>query len=304
MSHIDGPVTLDYDGAGGIWAGTPDGALRFDTATGKFTEFKSVNPKGPNGAQGATYGIAGDKDGNGYWTQMAFDTLVKADLKTGKTVEVRLPPVKDEMALATAADNKFYETYGPRDIGTPFPWSQGPRRMSIDRDNGIIWVANSWSGSLARVDTKTMQTTLIPFPNTVHRSALRGAADKKQNVWAPMWTTDQIAKYDSTTANGRCSTCRPAAPKCASLVCSNRATKTKWCSALRDRARWRCCRCAARPRWRPSSSRPGRKARPAGTGRGAGRRRGHSFLGRNPLRRAGRAGDPAREAEISIPAKG
>jgi carboxypeptidase family protein len=41
MSHIDGPVTLDFDGKGGIWAGTNDGALRFDPAAEKFTEFKS-----------------------------------------------------------------------------------------------------------------------------------------------------------------------------------------------------------------------------------------------------------------------
>jgi streptogramin lyase len=199
MSHIDGPVTLDYDSLGGIWAGTPDGALRFDPATGKFTEFKSVNPKGPNGAQGGTYGIAGDKDGNGYWSQMAFDTIVKADLKTGKTTEMKLPPLKDEMARATAADNAFYETYGPRDIGTPFPWSQGPRRMGIDRDNGILWVANSWSGMLGRIDTKTMQTTLIPFPNSFTEQPYHAVPDRHQNVWAPLWTTDQIAKYDSRT---------------------------------------------------------------------------------------------------------
>ena len=199
MSHIDGPVTLDYDSLGGIWAGTPDGALRFDPATGKFTEFKSVNPKGPNGGQGGTYGIAGDKDGNGYWSQMAFDTIVKADLKTGKTTEMKLPPLKDEMARATAADNAFYETYGPRDIGTPFPWSQGPRRMGIDRDNGILWVANSWSGTLGRIDTKTMQTTMIPLPDTFTEQPYHAVPDKHQNVWAPLWTTDQIAKYDSKT---------------------------------------------------------------------------------------------------------
>jgi streptogramin lyase len=197
MSHIDGPVTLDYDSKGGIWAGTVDGALRFDPVAEKFTQFKSVNPKGPNNAQGATYGIAGDKDGNGYWTQMAFDTIVKANLATGETTEVKLPPVKDEMARATAADLTFYAGYGPRDIGTPFPWSQGPRRMGIDRENGVLWVANSWSGTLARVDARTMQTTLIPFPNTFTDQPYHAIPDSHQNVWAPLWTTDQIAKYDS-----------------------------------------------------------------------------------------------------------
>ena len=85
MSQIDGPVTLDYDGTGGIWAGTLDGVLRFDPVAEKFTEFKSVTPKTAKGGVGATYGIAGDKDGNVWWTQMAFDTIAKGDLKTGKS---------------------------------------------------------------------------------------------------------------------------------------------------------------------------------------------------------------------------
>jgi len=197
ISHIDGPVTLDYDSRGGIWAGTNDGALRFDPATETFTEFKSVNPRGPNNAAGQTYGIAGDKDGNGYWSQMAFDTIVKANLATGETTELKLPPLKDEMARSTAADNRFYATYGPRDIGTPFPWSQGPRRMGIDRERGIIWVANSWSGTLSRVDAKTLQTTFIPLPNTFTNQPYAAIPDKDQNIWTPLWTTDQIAKYDS-----------------------------------------------------------------------------------------------------------
>jgi streptogramin lyase len=199
MSHIDGPVTLDFDGKGGIWAGTLDGALRFDPVAEKFTEFKSVNPKGPNNAQGSTYGIVGDKDGNGLWTQMAFDTIVKAEPATGRVTELKLPALKDEMARATAADRQFYDGYGPRDIGTPFPWSHGPRRPGIDREHGIMWVANSWSGTLAKVDVKTMKTELIPFPNTFTEQPYAAIPDKNENVWAPLWTTDQIAKYDSKT---------------------------------------------------------------------------------------------------------
>ena len=42
MSPTGGAVTVDYDGQGQIWASSPDGALRFDPATEKFTEFKSV----------------------------------------------------------------------------------------------------------------------------------------------------------------------------------------------------------------------------------------------------------------------
>jgi streptogramin lyase len=200
MSQIDGPVTLDYDGTGGIWAGTLDGVLRFDPAEEKFTEFKSVTPKTAKGGRGATYGIAGDRDGNVWWTQMAFDIIAKSDIKTGKSMEWKLPPVKEEMAIVTPADLKFYDTYAPKDIGTPFPWSQGPRRIGIDRAAGVLWVANSWGGSLTRVDTKSGAISFVPFPNPTAHQPYATIVDKNHNVWAPMWTTDQIAKYDPTAS--------------------------------------------------------------------------------------------------------
>jgi streptogramin lyase len=198
MSQIEGPVTLDYDGAGGIWAGTIDGTLRFDPKEEKFTEFKSVTPTTAKGGQGATYGIAGDQDGNVWWTQMAFDTIGKGDLKTGKSIEIKLPPIKNEMDRATPADMKFYDSYAPRDIGTPYPWSQGPRRIGIDRPANVLWIANSWGGNLTRIDTKTNDVTFVQFPNPSAHQPYATIADKKHNVWAPMWTTDQIAKYDPT----------------------------------------------------------------------------------------------------------
>src|SRR5258705_9094564 len=127
MSQTDGSVTLSYNGRAGIWGGTKDGVLRFDPVEEKFREFKWVTRKTANGGLGSTYGIAGDRDGNVWWTQMAFDTIAKGDFKTGKSIEFKLPPVKEELAIITSNDQKFYDTYAPKDIGTPYPWSQGPR---------------------------------------------------------------------------------------------------------------------------------------------------------------------------------
>ena len=200
MSQIDGPVTLDFDGTGGIWAGTQDGVLRFDPAAEKFTEVKSVTPRTPKGGIGTTYGIAGDRDGNVWWTQMAFDIVAKSDMKTGKSLEWTLPPVVDQIKLATQADIRFYDNYAPTDIGTPFPWSQGPRRIGIDRAGGVLWVANSWGGSLTRVDTSTGDMTFVPMPNPATQQPYEARVDNSHNVWVPMWTTDQIAKYDPATS--------------------------------------------------------------------------------------------------------
>ena len=97
MSPLGGAVTIDVDGKGRIWASAPDGVVSFDPKTEKFTDFKSMTPfknaKGTN----STYGAAGDRDGNGWWAQMAFDTIGKADMTTGKTAEITLPALKDEI---------------------------------------------------------------------------------------------------------------------------------------------------------------------------------------------------------------
>src|SRR5499426_1740853 len=100
MSPTGGAVTIDTDPQGKIWVTAPDGALHFDPESEKFTEFKSPTFKSPtNGSNGVTYGLAADKDGNGWWLQMALDTINKGDIKTGKSTEIKLPPVKSALDL-------------------------------------------------------------------------------------------------------------------------------------------------------------------------------------------------------------
>ena len=36
---------------------------------------------------------------------------------------------------------------------------------------------------------------MIPLPNTFTNQPYAAIPDKNQNVWTPLWTTDQIAKY-------------------------------------------------------------------------------------------------------------
>src|ERR1700722_7463987 len=199
MSPLGGAVTMDVDGKGKIWASAPDGVLRFDTVTETFTDFKSLTPfknaKGTN----STYGAAGDRDGNGWWAQMAFDTIGKADVATHSTSEVVLPSLKDEMARIPASAKAFYDGFNQLTVNNPLPWSEGPRRMGTDKNADILWVGNSWGASLARIDIKTLQTTIVPFPDPAYQP-YHIAVDKNHNVWANMWTTDRIARYNPTTA--------------------------------------------------------------------------------------------------------
>ena len=197
MSPTGGAVTVDHDGKGRIWASAPDGALRFDPQTETFTEFKSITHKTANGT-GITYGAAGDRDGNGWWAEMTLDIIGKGDSATGKSQEINLSPVKDEMDRVTPEARKFYESYNQPDFNNPFPWAQGPRRMGTDKSADILWVGNSWGANLARIDTHTHATTYMPLPGG--QQPYHVAVDKNHDAWTNIWGADRVLRYDPSTS--------------------------------------------------------------------------------------------------------
>jgi streptogramin lyase len=193
MSPTGGATTVDFDGKGYIWSSSPAGALRFDPRTEKFDEFKSVTYKTPNGT-GVTYGLAADKEGRGYWAEMTLDIIGRGDPATGQASEIRLPPIKAELDRASAADKAFYAEYAPPDFNSPFPWSQGPRRMGVDKNADVLWVGASWGGSLARIDTKTLELSFVPLPG--FQQPYHVAVDSQHHAWTNAWMTDQVLRYD------------------------------------------------------------------------------------------------------------
>jgi len=197
MSQTGGATTVDYDGKGKIWSSAPDGALRFDPDTETFTEFKSLTFKTPNGT-GITYGAAADRDGNGWWAEMTLDTIGKGEGASGKVQEVKLAPVKEEMDRVTADERKFYETYNQPDFNNPFPWAQGPRRMGTDKQADVLWVGNSWGANLARIDTRTNETTYVPLPGA--QQPYHVAVDKGHNAWTNLWGADRVMRFDPKTS--------------------------------------------------------------------------------------------------------
>jgi streptogramin lyase len=193
MSPTGGATTVDYDGKGMIWSSAPDGALRFDPQTETFTEFKSVTYKTPNGT-GLTYGAAGDRNGNGWWAEMILDIIGKGDGATGKSREIKLAPVKEEMDRLTAEERTFYETYNQPDFNSPLPWAQGPRRMGTDKNGDVLWVGNSWGANLARIDIRTHETSYVPLPG--QQQPYHVVVDKRHNAWTNLWGADRVLRYD------------------------------------------------------------------------------------------------------------
>jgi streptogramin lyase len=196
MSPTGGATTVDYDGKGRIWASSPDGALRFDPESKTFTEFKSVTYKTPNG-NGLTYGAAADRDGNGYWAEMIIDTIAWGDGASGKSAEIKLPPVQAEMDRLPPDLRKTYAGVFAPDFNTPFPWSHGPRRMGTDKNADVLWVGNSWSGSLARIDTHSKDVSFVPLPPNLQPYHV--AVDSRHSAWTNLWMTDRVARLDPST---------------------------------------------------------------------------------------------------------
>jgi virginiamycin B lyase len=197
MSPLGGAVTVDVDGKGKVWASAPDGVLRFDPETKQFQDFKDSAVKRSFGT-GGTYGAAGDRYGNGWWAEMGFDIIGKADPTTGKIQEIKLPEVAEIKKSLSPVQLAAYDKVTDISTGNPYPWAQGPRRMGTDKAADVLWVGDSWGSSLARIDTKTNEVTMIPFPSAAMQP-YHISVDSKHNVWGNLWTNDQIFKYDPST---------------------------------------------------------------------------------------------------------
>jgi streptogramin lyase len=194
MAPTGGAVTVDYDGRGMIWVSSPTGALRFDPAAEKFTEFKSPTPKSATGGNGTTYGVAADRDGNGYWAQMAIDTVGIGDGKYGTAKEMKLPPVAAVRDRLPADQIAFYDGVGAPDFSNPVPFAQGPRRMGTDKNDDVLYVGNSWAGTLAKINTRTQETSTIPLPPNTKPYHI--AVDSRHNAWLNVWMSDVVLRYD------------------------------------------------------------------------------------------------------------
>jgi streptogramin lyase len=186
--------TADVDGKGKIWATTGVGAVRFDPETKQFTEFKSPIYKNADGI-GNTYGLAADGDGNGWWAQMNMDIVSKADVKSGKVTQIKIPPVSSEMDLVTEEERKMYADAGSS-WTIAVPWAEGPRRMGADKNGHVLWVCDWWGGSLAKIDTHTLKVTMIPLPRPDAQQPYQAQVDSNHNVGINLMNADEVIKFD------------------------------------------------------------------------------------------------------------
>ena len=217
MSGTSG--TADADMRGNIWVTAPDGAFRFNIAEEKFTEFKSLTYKNARGTA-TVYGLAADSAGNGWWLLMTQDLVNYSDITTGKTHEFALTPEEAVMQNLTPEQRAMYDKFVPPDFNAPLAWAQSPRRMGADHNGDYVWIGNSFGGTMAQVNIKTKEVTMVPLPNPEAHQPYQVTVDNNHNVWTNLWSTDKIAKYD------------PSAKKWTLFELPNRGTETRHISLL------------------------------------------------------------------------
>ena len=66
--------------------------------------------------------------------------------------------------------------------------------MGTDKNADVLWIGNSWGANLARIDTRTHETTYVPLPG--EQQPYHVAVDTKHNAWLNIWSSDVILKYD------------------------------------------------------------------------------------------------------------
>jgi streptogramin lyase len=66
--------------------------------------------------------------------------------------------------------------------------------MGTDKNDDVLYIGNSWAGTLTRVNTRTQETSTIPLPPL--RKPYQVAVDANHNAWLNIWMTDQVLKYD------------------------------------------------------------------------------------------------------------
>jgi streptogramin lyase len=189
-------VSCDEDGLGDIWSSTPMGAVRFDRNTKQFTEFTALTQAGL-----FAYGAAGDRDGNGWWTEINIDVIGHSDLQTGNTLEITVPPNTTTFLQpgdVTPEDLTWYgweiPSFNPFPSRAPFG-EQMPRRLAADHDGDSVWVPDNAAQNLLQINIDTLQTTFYTMPRPALRPYM-AVVDNSHNVWMNLLGTDEFVKFD------------------------------------------------------------------------------------------------------------
>jgi streptogramin lyase len=142
---------------------------------------------------GGSYGMTGDRDGNGWWTQISIDIIGHSDAETGKALEIKVPRNNATFLKEGDLSPEDLKVYGPRGTGT-----EAPRRAGADKNGEDVWVPDYSGNNLLRINIHTLKTTFYPAP----RGGLNpymAVVDNAHNVWMNLQGSDYVARFEPKT---------------------------------------------------------------------------------------------------------
>jgi virginiamycin B lyase len=214
------PHDVLTDAAGIVWySNFVENTLgRLDPLTGAHSEFTYplIKPGAPTGS----LAMEPDRDGN-WWLAAMFQTgLVKFNVKNSTFQVFRLPADIDNseaqqsmvMPRQSHVDGKVWTTEIGRqvilrlDIATgkyemidPFKYmpegsNHSPYGLTADEKNNLF-LMDFGDEVIARIDAKTLQTTIYPTPTPRSRPR-RTMMDAKRRVWFGEFAANKVAMFD------------------------------------------------------------------------------------------------------------
>ena len=187
---------VDWDGKGFAWAAANAGAVRFDPRTGEWKGFKS--PVGPREG-GATYGVAGLRDGGAFWAQIGLNTVSYTDAAGSAPKELKLPSVSYISENDLTAEDKAFYASTLAGVQTGPVWHQGPRRIQADKNGEDVWAGTLIGGNtLYHVNSKTLEQKFYKLPEGAY-GAYMPVIDKDHNVWVGMQGSANVGKFNPKT---------------------------------------------------------------------------------------------------------
>ena len=177
---------IEIDSKGNVFTSSPDaGIVKLDPATGKYTDYKALTPGGN------PYGVAVDSEDNMWMAQLAGDRLMVVNSRNGEVGEFVFPP---KMAGVSEKDQEIGKQSGAAGNSAPLYFS-GPRRMGGDPKSDFIWVAEYWTGKLARINIRTREIKEYQMPSK-YSHPYDVQVDKNQMVWINQMNGDRLTKFD------------------------------------------------------------------------------------------------------------
>ncbi|BAV34217.1 lyase [Sulfuricaulis limicola] len=169
----------------------------------------------PLGRDSAPHGVIVGPDGAPWITDSGLNAIVRVDPKTEKAQVFPLPKDMPNANLNTATfDRKgvlwftgqtgYYGRLDPKTGKVEMfnaPRWRGPYGICTAPD-GSVYYASLAGSHIARIDTKTGQTTVLE-PPTPKQGARRVWADSQSRIWVSEWNSGQVSVYDPKTNQWR-----------------------------------------------------------------------------------------------------